>query len=127
MDAASWIALRRSEDPSEYERAAGAELPLATWERVLELDPTMAFWVAHAKKVPVEMLSELANDADPKVRGMVARKRKAPADLLRRLARDADSGVRAAVARNPRCPADVLSLLRRDAEPVVREAAGTSR
>jgi hypothetical protein len=121
--AAEFISLRESENPEEYGRAAQEDALLKVWEEVLSIRPDMAFWVAHNKTVPTEILIILAEDSDPKVRDMVARKRKIPETLQLKLAADIDSSVRHALAFNAKVSKRVLRVLEEDAEEFVREAA----
>ncbi|WP_131745048.1 HEAT repeat domain-containing protein [Frankia sp. Cppng1_Ct_nod] len=118
-----FVRLRQSEDREEYSRAAEEEAPVSVWIEVVERYPDMHFWVAHNKKVPIEVLRILARDGDDRVRGMVARKRKISEDILTALAADPDESVRNAVALNPRTPRALLEMLARDPWEVIRKNA----
>ncbi|WP_131765157.1 HEAT repeat domain-containing protein [Candidatus Protofrankia californiensis] len=118
-----FVRLRRSEDREEYSRAAEEEAPMPVWLEIVKNHPDMRFWVAHNKKVPMEVLRILARDEDDRVRGMVARKRKISDDILEILAVDPEESVRNAVALNPRTPRALLEILTKDPWQVVRENA----
>lgn len=62
--------------------------------------PDLAYWVAHNKKIPIEILYKLALDQDMKVREMVARKRKVDKKLLDILKNDKSESVRYALLCN---------------------------
>ena len=121
--AGEFVALRTSEDPAEYRRAAHEEASFEVWMEVLDAHPDMRRWVAHNKTVPVQILELLAHDADPDVRAVVAAKRKLPLELAELLSRDIDDGVRLRVARNPKVHGGVLQVLAEDECWMVRDAA----
>lgn len=121
--ASEFVALRTSEDPAEYRRAAHEEASFDVWVEVVDAHPDMRRWVAHNKTVPVQVLELLAQDADPDVRAVVAGKRKFPLELAVLLSRDIDEGVRLRVAHNPKVHDDVLQILAEDECWMVREAA----
>lgn len=115
--------LRKSDDPSEYGRAANEEAAEHVWFEVIAEFPDLRQWVAHNKTVPISVLEYLSNDDDPQVRSSVADKRKLTPVLFERLARDPDASVRCRVANNKRCSAEALALLVADEELFVREPA----
>ncbi|WP_159702971.1 HEAT repeat domain-containing protein [Arthrobacter sp. 18067] len=121
--AEEFVALRCSEDPAEYHRAAHDEAGLAVWLEVIDKHPDMRFWVAQNKTVPLEILELLASDPDVRVRSFVAMKRKIGIDLLQRLAVDEDDAVRACVARHRRATPELIETLLHDESWVVRKAA----
>ena len=115
--------LRESGAPNEYHRAAHDEASLEVWLDVVSGMPTMRFWVAQNKTIPVEVLEVLAKDPDSQVREMVARKRKLPESLQFKLATDFDSSVRSALACNRSLASLVREKLTKDEDELVREAA----
>jgi hypothetical protein len=119
--AQEFIRLRTSDESSEYSRAAHEEAPMDVWLELVRDYPDMRFWVAHNKKVPIEILQTLARDEDASVREMVAQKRKATTTILELLASDPDDSVRSAVAHNPKTPRYVLESLRDDPWDMLRE------
>jgi hypothetical protein len=121
--AEEFVALRTSERPTEYHRAAHEEAPEHVWRDVIARYPDFRRWVAHNKTVPVAILETLARDSDPTVRWAVAQKRKAPETLLEQLARDSDASVRHCVACNAKTPRHLREALAQDEEEFVREAA----
>ena len=121
--AAEFERLRLSEDPAEYNRAAGEPASFEVWMDVVTNYPHLRFWVAQNKTVPLEMLELLADDPDFQVRRMVAMKRKLPAALLAHLADDSDAPVRASVARHRKTPDEVLRRLADDPVELVRREA----
>ncbi len=120
--AEEFVALRMSEDPEEYSRAAHEDATEEVWLDVISRFPDMRFWVAHNKTVPLSVLCVLSEDPDPKVREMVASKGKADEPLLRKLARDPHGSVRSAVAHNKKASPSVLRMLSDDEWSVVAEA-----
>lgn len=118
-----FIALRTSEDPALYRRAAVEQAPDPVWIELIANHPEMRQWVAHNKTVSREILATLAADSDRQVRWMVAQKRSAGSDLLGELARDPDEAVRSRVANNPGTPVSVLRLLAMDPAASVAEIA----
>lgn len=120
--AEEFVALRTSENPEEYSRAATEAASLAVWADVNARFPAFRRWVAHNKTIPDEVIRDLARDEDPDVRRMIASKRKTPADVLTMLAHDPDASVRARVACNAKVPTSLLVVLSSDPEPIVREA-----
>jgi hypothetical protein len=73
-------------------------------------------------RVPLEVLSELADHTDPRIRSLVAMRR-ASAPLLIHLAEDTEVTVRLRVAYNAKAPEEVLRLLATDRDPEVRRVA----
>lgn len=69
--AEEFIALRLSEEPEKYWRAAHEPLDEHVWYDLIEHHPEMRKWVAHHKSVPLEVLSILVRDEDPQVRSFV--------------------------------------------------------
>jgi hypothetical protein len=121
--AEQFVALRTSDKPEEYRRAAHDEATEEVWLDVIRRFPDMKKWVAHNKTVPLSILDLLSRDPNSDVRWWVAEKRKAGADILGRLADDPDEGVRHRVACNAKAPRDVLECLVRDPSPLVATAA----
>lgn len=66
--AEEFVALRSSQDPAEYNRAAHEQADLDAWQTVIRDYPDMRFRVAQNKTVPVSILTVLAMDQDPRVR-----------------------------------------------------------
>ena len=121
--AEQFVALRLSEIPEEYRRAAQDSAPDRVWLDVIDRFPEMQKWVAQNKATPVAILSRLARDPDAAVRWWVANANRADVELLRSLAGDPDEAVRHRVSRHKRAPLDVLESLRRDDSTVVRDVA----
>lgn len=124
--AEEFAALRMSEDPQDYLRAAHATASLQVWRDVIARFPQLRAWVAHNKTVPLEILAELAADDDPDVRFTVAMKRKISSEICEMLGTDPDPAIRAQVARHRRTPVPTLFKLAADPELTVREAARMS-
>jgi len=123
QNAEEFVALRTSDDPDEYRRAAHEPATEEVWLDVIERYPEMREWVAHNKTVPLTILEILSVDPDPDVRYMVASKRKLPRELMERLARDPRESVRARIAFNRSTPPEVLRILLSDPWPDAAEQA----
>ena len=121
--AEEFCALRVSDDPEEYTRAAYDTASVEVWADVIAKYPDMRFWVAQNKTVPLSILEVLAQDPDENVRSMVARKRKLSESIQLILARDVDPSVRGALARNAKVTPAVLSLLLADTDSDIRRLA----
>ena len=106
LSAEEFVRLRTSEKEEEYNLAAHSEAPMEVWLEVIEKYPGYREWVAHNKKVPIEILEILANDSDDRVRSTVATKRKLSPKLFQKLAKDPDEGVRQRIACYP--PIDII-------------------
>jgi hypothetical protein len=81
-DADEFIRLRRSENSSDYLRAANDNAPLEVWRDIIARHAEMRPWVAHNKTIPLEILAILANDPSSDVRHMVAMKNKLSPELM---------------------------------------------
>lgn len=121
--AEEFVALRSSENPEEYHRAAWEEAPDEVWHEVIERYPDYRVWVAHNKSVPIEILRILADDHDARVRSFVASRRKLDEETQEKLARDPESGVRMRVAYNKKASERVLALLLDDPWDEIRKVA----
>ncbi|TNE42681.1 MAG: HEAT repeat domain-containing protein [Alphaproteobacteria bacterium] len=121
--AEEFVKLRCSDDLKEQEIASWGEADVSVWLRVIECYPEMKKWVAHNKKIPLEILRVLARDADYVVRTRVAEKRKLDQNLFELLAHDPDYGVRRRIALNRKVPRAILEQLAGDEHEMVREAA----
>lgn len=124
--AEEFVALRTSNDPGEYERAAHESAADSVWLDVIDRFPEMRRWVAQNKTTSAAVLRRLSLDPDASVRWQVAMANRLEVAVLRLLANDPDESVRARVANHKHAPADVLESLSRDASPVVRVAAEAS-
>jgi hypothetical protein len=116
-----FVRLRYSDDPADYQRAAGEEAAIGVWREVIDRYPDARMWVAQNKTVPLEILADLVSDADAEVRRMVAMKRKLTAELLSQLAMDDDETVRMRVAMHKNVAEETLQRLRDDAWDRIRE------
>ena len=121
--AQEFVRLRSSEDPAEYQRAAHDGAPEQVWTEVIRDYPEMKVWVAHNKKVPLEILRVLSDDLDPNVRKAVAAKRKLDQDLFEKLSSDKDEAVRQRIAYNRKTPRSIIERLADDPCPLVQEPA----
>jgi Leucine rich repeat variant len=121
--AEEFVALRTSDDPEMYRRAAHDHATEDVWLEVINGYPEMRSWVVLNKTVPLSVLELLATDPDSSVRSAVAMKRKLPPALMERLADDANEGVRRAVAANKSTPPDLLRRLLSDPWDGVVEVA----
>jgi hypothetical protein len=119
-----FVRLRESEWPEDYRRAAHEEAPLEVWLAIVAQYPSMRFWVAQNKTVPIRVLEILARDEDPHVRAMVASKRKLPVELQLLLAEDLDDGVRDRLANNAKATRKALErIAAHEKGPAARTAA----
>jgi hypothetical protein len=118
-----FVHLRESQNPDEYHRAAHEEASMEVWYDVIERYPDMKTWVAHNKKIPIEILAFLAEDTDIDVKSSVGQKRKLTVALFEKLARDPDEGVRHRIACNAKAPLHVLRMLSNDPVDFVAERA----
>jgi hypothetical protein len=125
--AEEFVALRTSENPVEYQRAAWESASLETWRQVIEQFPEMAEWVAHNKTIPPEVMKRLFDLGDEKVRFVLAMKRSATPELLAKLSIDTCESVRLAVAMNPKTPNELLEILETDEWQEVRDAVARRR
>lgn len=121
--AEEFVALRTSEDPTEYRRAAHEPAHEDVWRDVIHRFPEMKPWVAHNKTVPLPILRMLAADADPEIRASVAERRRLDRPLFELLAADSDPGVRGRLAFNKKLPLEIHVRLCDDPDPLVAEAA----
>jgi hypothetical protein len=123
ISADEFARLRTSEDPVEYGRAAREDAPIEVWLEVIARYPDLRKWVAHNKRVPIEILEQLSRDGGPRVRFTVASKRKATESILARVAEDADESVRLEVVRHRNTPPALMRRLADDEWEAVRELA----
>jgi hypothetical protein len=118
-----FVALRRSQDYRQYQRAAHDSAPEEVWIDVINNYPDMKEWVVHNKTVPVSILRMLAGDPDSRVRFAVATKRKCDRHIFCALSMDPDPSVRLRVAFNRKTPIDILETLLNDKWDRVVEVA----
>ena len=123
LSAEEFVRLRTSEREEEYNLAGHSEAPLEVWLEVIEKYPDYRKWVAYNKKVPIEILEILSNDADYVVRSWVATKRKLTPELFLKLAKDVDESVRQRIACNPKVSIEILMILKDDPCELVAEFA----
>jgi hypothetical protein len=123
--AQEFIALRTSESPADYLRAATESAPIEVWRHVIRDFPSMRIWVVHNKKVPMEILSSLARDSSVEVRVSVAIKNKLSEELMELLAGDPSEKVRERIAYNKNTPRELLERLSHDSCDVVSKIAHT--
>lgn len=116
-----FVRLRYSNNPADYQRAAGEEAAVGVWRDVIDRYPDARKWVAQNKTVPLEILADLASDADPEVRRMVVMKRKLTPELLDQLAVDDDEAIRMRVAMHRNVSEDTLRRLCEDSWERIRE------
>ena len=109
--AEEFVALRTSEIPEEYLRAATEPATVETWREIIDRFPEMKTWVAHNKTAPVEILETLARDSDTRVRTFVAMKNKLPKHLFLLLADDEDSCVRQKIGYSKNAPLEIVLKL----------------
>jgi hypothetical protein len=121
QDADEFVALRTSDVPEEYHRAAHEPATEEVWLDVIERYPEMRWWVAQNKTVPMSILELLSTDPDVRVREMVAAKRKLTRELMERLVRDPEDSVRLRIAYNRSTPLDLVRGLLSDPVPFVVE------
>jgi hypothetical protein len=119
--ARQFVALRTSDRPEDYLRAANDSAETEVWLEVLRDFPEMKSWVAHNKSVPVEILDILAKDQNPEVRHSVAMKNKLSMQSMMMLASDSDESVRERIVYNKNAGEVVLQKLAND--PVGRIAS----
>ncbi len=112
--AKEFIKLRFSSNPDEYSRAANEEADVDTWMELINNHEDMREWVAHNKKIPLEIIRILAKDCNSTVRYHIATKRKIPVDVMELLVNDEDESIRMAIARNKSTPKEILKLLVND-------------
>jgi hypothetical protein len=112
--AEEFVALRTSEKPEEYLRAATEAAPIDVWLQIIARFPEMKSWVVHNKTVPLEILETLARDPDARVRMFVAMKNKLSKPLFSLLAEDKDYTVRQRIALNKKTPLEILLKLAED-------------
>jgi hypothetical protein len=122
--AEEFVRLRESERPEDYHRAAYEEAPLEVWLNIIDWYPSMRFWVAQNKTVPIRVLDILARDDNLHVRRMVASKRKLTPQLQVLLASDPDDGVRGRLANNAKVTREALEQIAQgEPGPAARTAA----
>lgn len=109
-----FIKLRLSSNPDDYFRAANEEAEHETWIDLINNHEDMREWVAHNKKIPLEIILILAKDDNSTVRHHIASKRKIPDDVKEILANDEDESIRMAIARNKSTPRFILETLAYD-------------
>ncbi|TAA46752.1 HEAT repeat domain-containing protein [Corallincola spongiicola] len=112
--AEEFVRLRNSDIPEEYSRASHGQATVDVWKEVIATYPEMAFWVAHNKTVPYELLELLSENGESRVRSMVASKNMLLEPLLLKLATDEDDSVRMAVARHKKATLAVLEKFAND-------------
>lgn len=116
-----FVRLRYSNDPADYQRAAGEEVAVGVWRDVIDRYPDARMWVAQNKTVPLEILADLVSDADAEVRHMVAMKRKLTSELLDQLAMDGDEAIRMRAAMHKNVAEETLQRLCDDSWDRIRE------
>lgn len=115
--------LRRSRSQDDQARATNDAAPISVWQEVIKKFPDLREWVAHNKRVPIEILEHLSNDSDARVRCVVASKNKLTSALRQKLAADVDATVRQRIVYNSKCEIELLRILADDPEPLVKTAA----
>lgn len=121
--AEEFIKLRSSEDMEEYQRAAWDDIATEICFEIIIKYPEMKFWVAHNKKVPLEVLEFLADDEDSRVRGMVASKNRISELIQHKLVYDADELVRQRLVFNKKVNLKTLEILSNDEVDEIRMKA----
>jgi hypothetical protein len=121
--AAEFVALRGSDDPDEYRRAAHDSAPDEVWMDLVTNHANMRVWVVHNKTVPAHILQILANDPSADVRMAVAMVRRLDLAVFEKLASDEASCVRERVAFNAKTPRSLLEQLAEDPAPEVAASA----
>lgn len=86
--------LRLSENIEEQYRASNDDANKEVWIEVINKFPKLREWVAHNKKIQIEILEKLTLDSNPKVRCVVARKRKINDKIFEILKNDLTEEVR---------------------------------
>ncbi len=122
--AEEFVRLRYSDEPADYQRAAGEEATVEVWREIIDRYPDARKWVAQNKTVPLEILADLVSDVDAEVRRMVAMKRKLTPDILERLAMDGDETIRMRVAMHKNVAEATLQRMRDDSWGRIREIVG---
>ena len=117
------IEIAESEDLDVQRQIASVEATADVWLSLIRERPALRRAVTLNKRLPVEVLAELAADEDPNVRVDVAMKRQLSAELFLLLAADRDEGVRQRIALNPKVPTDILRTLADDESSLVSSAA----
>lgn len=115
--------LRTSNDSKQYKRATQDRAPLKVWLEIIKKYPTMKFWVAQNKTVPIKVLEILTKDKDTTVRTMVAMKGKLPEKLQLLLAEDTELSVRERLIYNKKITVKTLNILLKDPEEKIRKTA----
>jgi hypothetical protein len=121
--AQEFVALRTSERSADYLRAATESAPIEVWRQIIRDFPSMRIWVAHNKKVPMEILSSLARDSNIEVRVSVPVKNKLTQELMELLAGDPSEEVRQRIAYNKNTPREILERLSHDSCELVSRVA----
>ena len=101
--------LRESVSEQEYFRAANDESSIEVWMTILLKYPDLAFWVAHNKTIPLEILYILAEHEDENIREIVARKRKIDFRIFER--NDLSQSVRYALLCNTKLANNLKCLV----------------
>lgn len=103
--------LRESESEEEYFRAANDASSVEVWMKILLKFPDLAFWVAHNKTIPLEILYILAEHEDEDIREIVARKRKIDLRIFEILRNDLSQSVRYALLCNTKLANNLKCLV----------------
>ncbi len=103
--------LRESVSEQEYFRAANDESSIEVWMTILLKYPDLAFWVAHNKTIPLEILYILAEHEDENIREIVARKRKIDFRIFEILRNDLSQSVRYALLCNTKLTNNLKCLV----------------
>jgi hypothetical protein len=120
---AEFMRLVESDDSVERNRSASEDAPTSVWIELVNNYPSMRFWVANNRTVPIEVLQMLARDVNWRVRNRVASKASCPEDILALLSSDDHDSVVASVAGHPHTPSDALRRLSTHEWKQVREKA----
>jgi hypothetical protein len=117
------IEIAESEDLDVQRQITSVEATADVWLSLVRERPDLRRAVTLNKRLPIEVLAELASDNDPSVRIDIAMKRQLSAELFVLLAADRDEGVRQRIALNPKVPTEILRSLAEDESSLVSSAA----
>ena len=106
--------LRLSENNDEQYQASNEMASVEVWTGVISKFPELREWVAHNKKIQIEVLEKLALDINPDVRCVVARKRKINQKIFQILKNDPNEDVRYALLSNTKMPIEMKRKIKVD-------------
>ncbi len=117
------ITIVEDPDPQVRRQIIALEAAAEVWRALISGRPDLRHSVSLNKKLPDEVLADLARDDEMSTRVHIARKRRLPRELFVLLASDPHESVRHRIALNAKTPIDILKQLAGDPSAMVSMVA----